>query len=102
MEKPPMMPGRNGGQLRRGGPKKLKSALAREILEAATPQAARQLAHMALTGTVPGKEIPIAIQDRLKALDAVLARGGVPIRTELTGADGAPFTVLLGAAAHGD
>ena len=97
-----MMPGRNGGKLRRGGPRKLKSALARQILEAATPQAARQLAHMALTGTVPGKDVPIAVQDRLKALDAVLARGGVPIRTELTGADGAPFTIAVRAAHDGD
>jgi hypothetical protein len=101
-----MMPGRNGGQLRRGNPGNKgspKSALAREILEARTPQAARQLAHIALKGKLPGKSgKEVAVQDRVKALDLLLARGGVPIRTELTGADGAPFTVLLGAAAHGD
>jgi hypothetical protein len=91
-----MMPGRNGGRLRRGGPKKPKSALARQILEAATPDMARILIGFA-------KDEAVARPDRIKAADAVLARGGVPIRTELTGADGAPFTIAVKAAlADGD
>jgi len=47
-----------------------------------------------------GKQV--AIQDRIKALYLLLARGGVPIRTELTGADGAPFTIAVRAAHDGD
>jgi hypothetical protein len=100
------MPGRNGGLLRRGNPGNKgasKSALARSILEAATPRAARQLAHIALQGTLPEKDgKQVAIQDRIKALDLLLARGGVPIRTELTGADGTPFTIAVRAAHDGD
>lgn len=81
--------------------------MARQILEAATPKVARQLVHIATTGTLPeveegGGHRPVALPDRLKAMDAVVARGGVPIRTELTGADGAPFTLLVKAATDGD
>ena len=101
-----MEPQPHGGALRRGNPGNKgasKSALARSILEAATPKAARQLAHIALEGTVPGNDDKaVTIQDRLKALDLVLARGGVPVRTELTGADGAPFTIAVRAAHDGD
>lgn len=95
----------HGGALRRGNPGNKgasKSSLARDILEAATPKAARQLAHIALEGTLPEKGgRAVTIQDRLKALDLVLARGGVPVRTEMTGADGAPFTLLVKAATDG-
>ena len=80
--------------------------MARQILEAATPKVARQLVHIATTGTLPevekGVHRPVALPDRLKAMDAVVARGGVPIRTELTGADGAPFTIAVRAAVNGD
>jgi hypothetical protein len=102
----PKEPQPHGGWLRRGNPGnkgcQARSTLARNILAAATPKAARQLVHIALKGTLPDTGKEIAVQDRVKALDMLLARGGVPIRTELTGADGAPFTVLLGVAAHGD
>lgn len=101
----PLEPQPHGGALRRGNPGNkgcvARSTLARNILAAATPKAARQLVHIATKGTLPeDKDKSIAVQDRIKALDALLARGGVPIRTELTGADGQPFTVLLGAAGH--
>jgi len=100
----PLEPQPHGGALRRGNPGnkgRSKSALARRILEAGTPKAAKQLVHIATKGELPEKDgASISIQDRLKAIDILLARGGVPIRTELTGADGQPFTVLLGAAGH--
>jgi hypothetical protein len=101
------VPQPHGGYLRRGNPGNkgnvARSTLARNILAAATPKAARQLVHIATKGTLPekdGKEL--AVQDRIKALDVLLARGGVPIRTELTGADGAPFTLLVRAASADD
>ena len=102
----PLEPQKHGGALRRGNPgnkSRTHSAVARRILEAATPKAARQLTHIALKGTLPEKDgKQVAIQDRIKALDLLLARGGVPIRTELTGADGAPFTIAVRAAHDGD
>lgn len=91
----PMMPGRNGGRLRRGGPGRPKSQLARNILEAATPEMAHLLIGFA-------RDEACAKPDRIKAAAAVLDRGGAPARTELTGADGAPFTVAIRAARADD
>lgn len=95
-----VMPGRNGGWLRRGNPGNRgpsKSAVAKEILEAATPRAAMILRQMALKG-VDDKGNELSHADRLKAVQAALDRGGVPVRSEIAGAPGAPFVVAVTAA----
>lgn len=56
---------------------------------------------MALKGVTPKKEA-LTLPDRLKALTALLDRGGAPVRTELTGADGAPFQIAVRAAIPGE
>ncbi len=98
----PMMPGRNGGLLRRGNPgnKGNRSAIAREILEASTPQAAAILKRMSLQGKVGrGKDArTLSDPDRIKAVTAHLDRGGAPAVSAIS-AVGSPFTVLVGAAA---
>lgn len=95
-----VMPGKNGGWLRRGNPGNrgpAKSALAKEILEASTPRAAMILRQMALKG-VDDKGAELSHGDRLKALQAALDRGGVPVRSEIAGTPGAPFVVAVTAA----
>lgn len=104
------MPGRNGGTLRRGNPgnkshRGERSALARAILEAKTPQAARILVHMSLKGEVPPKKRgeaaqPLSHNDHMRAITAHLDRGGAPAVSSI-GVEGVvPFTVLVGAAAE--
>jgi len=97
-------PGLNGGTLRVGNPGnkgRPRSALARQILEASTPQAARILRHIAIKGMTPDKG-HVSLPDRLKALTALLDRGGAPVRQEITGSEGGPFVVAVRAALNGD
>ena len=104
----PTMPGRNGGQLRRGNPGNKsrtgeRSALAREILAASTPQAARILKHMSLKGEVPPKKKgedaqPLTHPDHIKAVTAHLDRGGAPAVSALGVAPGSAFTIMVRAA----
>jgi hypothetical protein len=103
------MPGKNGGTLRRGNPGNKsrtgeRAAIAREILEASTPQAARILKHMSLKGEVPPKKkgetaTPLNHPDHIKAVAAHLDRGGVPAVSAIGMAPGSAFTIMLGAAA---
>lgn len=97
-----MDPQPHGGALRRGNPGnkgRPKSSVAREILEASTPQAARLLKELSLKGKFPGKDgEKLSHPDRIKAINAHLDRGNVPSRSELTGAEGAPFTIAVRAA----
>lgn len=101
-----LVPQAHGGALRRGNPGnnggRPKALVAGDLLKAATPEAARKLVHLALQGTNPENGKEIAVQDRLKAITALLDRGGVPARTEVTGADGSPFTLVVMAAKSGD
>ncbi len=103
----PTMPGKYGGQLRRGNPGNRgnkngrRSAIAREILEASTPQAARILRHMSLKGEIPPtkkgeKAQPLSHPDHIKALVAHLDRGAVPARSELSAADGVIVVAVRG------
>jgi hypothetical protein len=103
----PTMPGKYGGQLRRGNPGNRgnkngrRSAIAREILEASTPQAARILKHMSLKGEIPPrkkgeKAQPLSHPDHIKALVAHLDRGAVPARNELSAADGVIVVAVRG------
>lgn len=98
-----MMPGRNGGLLRRGNPgnKGNRSAIAREILEASTPEAARILKRMSLQGKVGRGNDARTLNDpdRLKAVTAHLDRGGAPAVSAIAAAAGSAFTVLVRAAA---
>ena len=109
---PALMPGRNGGKLKRGNPGNTggrpPSKVSADLLAAGTPEAARVLLKMGLEGVNPLKDkdgernVPLTPQDRVKALTAVLDRGGVPARSEVTGADGMPFTVAILAQKAGD
>jgi hypothetical protein len=103
----PTMPGKNGGTLRRGNPGNKshtgeRSALAREILEAKTPQAARILTQMSIEGTVGRGEKKRALSDpdRLKAISTHLDRGGAPAVSAIGAAPGSGITVLLGISAQ--
>ncbi len=100
----------HGGALRRGNPGNRgnrngrRSAIAREILEASTPQAARILKHMSLKGEIPAskkgeKAQPLSHPDHIKALVAHLDRGGAPAVSAIVAAAGSPFTVFVRAAA---
>jgi hypothetical protein len=101
-----MRPGFKGhGLLRVGNPGNKsnkngnRSAIAREILEASTPEAAQVLEQMSLKGTVGrGKKLRyLSDPDRIKAVVAHLDRGGAP--AVIAGAAGAGLTVLLHTAA---
>jgi hypothetical protein len=103
-----MRPGFKGhGLLRVGNPGNKsnkngnRSAIAREILEASTPEAAQVLEQMSLKGTVGrGKKLRyLSDPDRIKAVVAHLDRGGAPAVTAIAGAAGAGLTVLLHTAA---
>jgi hypothetical protein len=106
----PTMPGRNGGVLRRGNPGNKshtgeRAAIAREILEASTPQAARILKHMSLKGERPplkkGETAqPLSHVDHLRAVQSHLDRGGAPVVSAIGAAPGSGITVLLGVAAQ--
>lgn len=100
----PMMPGKYGGLLRRGNPGNKgnkngnRSAIAREILEASTPEAAAVLKQMSLKGTIGrGKtKRTLSDPDRIKAVVAHLDRGAVPARSELSAADGVIVVAVRG------
>lgn len=100
----PMMPGKYGGLLRRGNPGNKgnrtgsRSGIAREILEASTPEAAEILKRMSLQGKVGrGKATRhLSDPDRIKALIAHLDRGAVPARSELSAAEGVIVVAIRG------
>ena len=92
------MPGRNGGTLRRGNPgnrgtppSAIRETMRRD-LKARVPLIRR------IADNVDGR---YTVADQLKALD-LLAKYGLGAPTEVSGPDGAPFTVILRAAADGD
>jgi hypothetical protein len=80
---PGLIPQPHGGALRRGNPGnkgRPRSAITKEIVAAATPRTARLLVQAATKGLGPNGQ-RLRASDWLKAINAVLAHGGVSART---------------------
>ena len=91
----------HGGALKIGNPGnkgKARSQVAREIVEAKTPQMARLLVKMALSGKNKFNK-PMSVPDHVRCLCAALDRGKVPPAKILEGADGAAPTITVTTAA---